>query len=158
MTSNHASAAIFFALQREWGGIPFVVVNDGEVTALAGSMAMNQNRVLGISLGTSQAAGYVDAAGSIRPWLNELAFAPVDYRADAPIDEWSGTVDAVCSFSRSRRSRGSSISARIELPSGMPFAEQLVEVQRLMNQGDRGARVHFRDHRCLLRLRPCALR
>ena len=127
---------IFFALQREWGGIPFVVVNDGEVTALAGSMAMNQNRVLGISLGTSQAAGYVDAAGSIRPWLNELAFAPVDYRANAPIDEWSGDRGCGVQFFSQQAVARLVRPARIELPSGMPFAEQLVEVQRLMTQGD----------------------
>ena len=36
---------IFFDLQKEWGGIPFEVVNDGEVTALAGSMSLNDNSV-----------------------------------------------------------------------------------------------------------------
>ena len=71
---------IFFDLQREWNGIPFEVANDGEVTALAASMSFGENRVLGISMGTSVAAGYVTADGGITPWLNELAFAPIDYR------------------------------------------------------------------------------
>ena len=36
-------------------------------------------------MGTSVAGGYVTLDGSITPWLNELAFAPVDYRKrDAP--------------------------------------------------------------------------
>ena len=36
--SSSASAGMFRELQAAWNGIPFVVVNDGEVTALAGSM------------------------------------------------------------------------------------------------------------------------
>jgi len=134
---------IFFDLQKEWGGIPFEVVNDGEVTALAGSMAMNDNAVLGISLGTSLAAGYVDPDGHIRPWLNELAFAPVDYRENAPADEWSG--DAGCGvqyFSQQGVARLAPL-AGIELPAEMPFAEQLVEVQKLMAEGDPKARAIY---------------
>lgn len=134
---------IFFDLQKEWGGIPFEVVNDGEVTALAGSMSMNDNAVLGISLGTSLAAGYVDPEGHIRPWLNELAFAPVDYRENAPTDEWSG--DAGCGvqyFSQQGVARLAPL-AGIQLPVEMPFAEQLVEIQRLMAEGDPGARAIY---------------
>ena len=134
---------IFFDLQKEWGGIPFEVVNDGEVTALAGSMSMNDNAVLGISLGTSLAAGYVDPDGHIRPWLNELAFAPVDYRENAPADEWSG--DAGCGvqyFSQQGVARLVPL-AGIALPAEMPFAEQLVEVQKLMAAGDARARAIY---------------
>ncbi len=131
---------LFFDLREKWGGVPFEVVNDGEVTALAGSMAMNENRVLGISLGTSQAAGYVDASGSIRPWLNELAFAPIDYRDDGPRDEWSG--DRGCGvqfFSQQGVARLAPL-AGLEFPAEMKFPERLVEVQELMKQGDERAR------------------
>lgn len=134
---------LFFDLQKEWGGVPFEVVNDGEVTALAGSMAMNENRVLGISLGTSQAVGYVDANGSIRPWLNELAFAPIDYRENGPVDEWSG--DAGCGvqfFSQQGVARLAPL-AGITLPEDMKFAERLVEVQELMAKGDPRAQLVY---------------
>ena len=80
---------LFLEIAKDWK-VPFEVVNDGEVTALAGSMEMNANSVLGISMGTSVAGGYVNPEGNITDWLNELAFVPVDYRADAPADEWSG--------------------------------------------------------------------
>ena len=70
---------IFARLAKDWCNIPFTVVNDGEVAALAGSMSLNQNAVLGLSMGTSQAAGYVTPEGNITDWLNELAFAPIDY-------------------------------------------------------------------------------
>jgi predicted NBD/HSP70 family sugar kinase len=130
---------IFFDLQKEWGGIPFEVANDGEVTALAGSMSLGENCVLGISMGTSVAGGYVTADGSITPWLNELAFAPVDYRDDAPVDEWSGdrgcAVQYFCQQGVARLAK----LAGLNFPQEMKFAEQLVEVQKLMAAGDKKA-------------------
>ena len=130
---------MFFELKERWNGIPFEVVNDGEVTALAGSMSLNQNAVLGVAMGTSEAAGYVDPNGSIRPWLNELAFAPVDYRENGPKDEWSG--DEGCGvqfFSQQGVARLAKV-AGFEF-GGMPFPEQLVEVQKAVKAGDERAR------------------
>ncbi|MBI9021003.1 MAG: ROK family protein, partial [Verrucomicrobia bacterium] len=130
---------IFKRLKEAWGGIPFDVVNDGEVTALAGAMSLNDNAVLGISMGTSLAAGYVTPEGNITSWLNELAFVPVDYRENGPVDEWSG--DAGCGvqfFSQQGVARLAPL-AGIEFPAGTPFAEQLIEVQRLMAEGDERA-------------------
>jgi len=75
---------------RDEMGVPLEVINDGDVTALAGSMSLEDNAVLGVAMGSSQAVGYVDRAGSVTGWLNELAFAPVDFQPDAPVDEWSG--------------------------------------------------------------------
>ncbi len=127
---------IFHRLKEEWGNVPFEVANDGEVTALAGSMSLNANAVLGIAMGTSQAVGYCDPDGFITSGLNELAFAPVDYRECAPVDEWSG--DAGCGvqyFSQQAVARLAP-TAGIELPADMPFAEQLVTVQELMDDGD----------------------
>src|SRR5205085_5316457 len=65
---------LFLELQTAWNNVPFEVVNDGEVTALAGSMSLNKNAVLGIALGTSLAGGYVTPEGHITSWLYELAF------------------------------------------------------------------------------------
>jgi predicted NBD/HSP70 family sugar kinase len=90
---------MFLDLGRTWN-VPFDVVNDGDVTALLGSMSMHEGGVLGIALGTSTAGGYVTAEGRITPWLNEIAFIPVDYRPDAPRDEWSGDSDAASSTSQ----------------------------------------------------------
>src|SRR5207244_7325309 len=80
---------LFTELKQAWNNIPFDVVNDGEVTALAGSMAIGQNAVLGIALGSSQAGGYVTPEGNITSWLNELAFVRLDYNPSAPVDGWS---------------------------------------------------------------------
>ncbi len=76
--------------KNEFGDVPLVVANDGDVTALAGAMELNDNEVLGIAMGTSEAAGYVDEDGNLKGWLNELAFAPVDGNKEAIADEWSG--------------------------------------------------------------------
>ena len=132
--------SIFFDLQREWGGVPFEVANDGEVTALAASMSFGENRVLGISMGTSVAAGYVTADGGITPWLNELAFAPVDYRYDAPLDEWSGDRGCAVQYFCQQGVARLAPLAGLVFPKEMKFAEQLVEVQELMAAGDDRAR------------------
>ncbi len=131
---------IFFDLQREWGGVPFEVANDGEVTALAASMSFGENRVLGVSMGTSVAAGYVTADGSITPWLNELAFAPCDYRGDGPVDEWSGDRGCGVQFFCQQGVARLAPAAGLIFPSEMKFAERLVEVQHLMAAGDARAR------------------
>jgi predicted NBD/HSP70 family sugar kinase len=134
---------LFFTLQKRWGGVPFEVANDGEVAALAGSMALGDNSVIGISMGTSQAGGYVRPGGDITPWLNELAFAPVDYRPDAPSDEWSGDVGCgVQYFSQQAVSRLAD-KAGFGLDEAMPAPERLVAVQEAMAKGDpRAERVY----------------
>jgi predicted NBD/HSP70 family sugar kinase len=131
---------LFRALQQWWGGVPFEVVNDGEVTALAGSMSLRSNAVLGISLGTSTAAGYVTPDGNITPWLNELAFVPVDYRPGAPADEWSGDPGVGAQYFSQQAVSRLLPSAGIALPPEMPMADRLVEVQALMAKGDPRAR------------------
>ena len=131
---------IFFDLQRDWNGIPFEVANDGEVTALAASMSFGENRVLGVSMGTSVASGYVTADGSITPWLNELAFAPTDYRPNGPVDEWSGDRGCAVQFFCQQGVARLAPLAGLTFPPEMKFAEQLVEVQALMAAGDARAR------------------
>jgi predicted NBD/HSP70 family sugar kinase len=131
---------IFHALKAWWGNVPFEVVNDGEVTALAGSMSMKANAVLGYSMGTSVAAGYVTPDGNITPWLNELAFVPVDYRDGAPADEWSGDIGCGVQYFSQQAVNRLLPAAGIEVPAEMPVAERLVEVQKLMAQGDSRAR------------------
>ncbi len=134
---------IFFDLQKEWGGVPFEVANDGEVTALAGSMSFGENGVLGVSMGTSVAGGYVTMDGSITPWLNELAFAPVDYRGDAPIDEWSGDVGCAVQYFCQQGVARLAPRAGLDFPAEMKFADRLVHVQHLMEDGDARARLIY---------------
>jgi predicted NBD/HSP70 family sugar kinase len=131
---------LFFELQTAWGGIPFDVVNDGEVTALAGSMALNDNAVLGIAMGSSLAAGFVTPRGNITSWLNELAFVPVDYRQDAPADEWSGDRGVGVQYFSQQAVGRLLAPAGIGLPADMPLAVKLEQVQKLGAAGDPRAR------------------
>jgi len=127
---------LFREVRKAWGDVPLEVVNDGEVTALAASMSLGVNSVLGISLGTSTAGGYVNAEGNITSWINELAFVPVDYRANAPRDEWSGDYGcAVQYFSQQAVGRLLPL-AGIAAPADLALPEKLKLVQQLMTAGD----------------------
>ncbi|MEI6793670.1 MAG: ROK family protein [Verrucomicrobiota bacterium] len=126
---------IFLDLAKSYA-VPFEVLNDGDVTALAGSMSLGRNAVLGVAMGTSVAAGYVDTAGNLTNWLSELAFVPVDYRREGPADEWSGDRGcAVQYFSQQGVGRLLPL-AGIALPVSMRLPEQLEELQKLQLAGD----------------------
>jgi predicted NBD/HSP70 family sugar kinase len=130
---------MFLEIRKLWNNVPFEVINDGEVTALAASMSLGKNRVLGISLGTSTAGGYVNADGNITSWINELAFVPLDYRPEAPKDEWSG--DGGCNVQYfSQQCVGRLLpAAGIQTDPGLPLPERLKVVQKLMLAGDERA-------------------
>lgn len=131
---------LFHELKAAWGGVPLEVANDGEVTALAGSMSLGKNAVLGVAMGTSTAAGYVTRDGGITSWLNELAFAPVDLRADAPVDEWSGDRGCGVQFFSQQGVARLMPAAGIAAEAGLPLPERLKHVQALMATGDVRAR------------------
>jgi predicted NBD/HSP70 family sugar kinase len=111
------------------------VVNDGEVTALAGSMSLGENPVLGIALGSSEAAGYVNRDGNITGWINELAFAPVDYRSNGPADEWSRDCCGAQYFSQQATNRVAT-SGGMKFPDEMGLPERLVSLQKKIDAGD----------------------
>ena len=127
---------IFLMAGREIGNVPVVVCNDGDVTALAGAMGMNTNNVLGIAMGTSEAAGYVDSKGYITGWLNELAFAPVDASPHAMEDEWSGDIGCGVKYFSQDSIIKLALSAHIELDCARTAAEKLKVVQELLEKGD----------------------
>ena len=135
---------LFHELKTEWNDIPFEMANDGDVTAMAGAMAINDSAVLGVSMGTSLAGGYIDTSGSVTGWINELAFVPVDYREGVATDEWSG--DDGCGvqyFSQQGVGRLLPLSG-IEVSEGLGLPEKLEVVQEKMAQGDERAAAIYR--------------
>ncbi len=124
---------------RDEMNVPLEVINDGDVTALAGSMSLEDNGILGIAMGSSQAAGYVDMHGRIMGWLNELAFAPIDYNPAAPTDEWSG--DTGCGGQYLSQQCVFRLAPRvgIEIPGDILDAEKLIFVQQKLEAGDESA-------------------
>ena len=125
--------------------VPLEVANDGDVTALAGAMSLNKNKILGIAMGTSEAAGYVDAEGNITGWLNELAFAPVDLQTDAMVDEWSG--DKGCGVKYFSQDGVIKLAPRagLTLDESLSPAEKLKAVQLELNMGNENVRDIYRS-------------
>lgn len=131
---------MYIDVAKEIGeNIPIEVANDGDVTALAGAMDLEDNAVLGIAMGTSEAGGYVDAQGNITGWLNELAFVPVDFYEGAMVDEWSGDYGCGVKYFSQDAVIKLAPAAGIELDESLSPAEKLKVVQGLMKDGDQRA-------------------
>lgn len=138
-------------LEKELGmEIPLIVANDGDVTALAGAMSLEENNVLGIAMGTSEAVGFVNKEGNITGWLNELAFAPVDLQPGAPVDEWSLDFGVGCKyFSQDAVIRLAAV-AGIDLTGVSALGDKLKKVQELMQEGRPEAAAIYRSMGCYL--------
>ncbi|MDY3280836.1 ROK family protein [Dysosmobacter sp.] len=147
------SASLFLAVPRElqeqkvrdiyiraitdtFGDVPYSVINDGDVSALAGAMSLDDTSVLGIAMGTSEAVGFVDEQGRVTGWLNELAFVPVDAAPDAMRDEWSGDIGCGVKYFSQDSVIKLAPRAGIELEESLSPAEKLKVVQKLMAEDD----------------------
>jgi hypothetical protein len=147
------AAAVFKRIQKEWK-VPMVVMNDGDVTALAGALSLKKKGMLGIAMGSSEAAGYMDPKGHILGWLNELAFAPVDHNPKAPADEWSGDGGVfLATGGQQAAARREDHAARRDGSARAPGRGAEVDGRRRRARG-----THLRDHRRLLGLHDSALR
>lgn len=134
----HKVRNLFLRIRDEMG-VPLEVINDGDVTALAGAMSLEDTGVLGIAMGSSEAGGYVNLEGSINPWLSELAFAPVDYQPNAPVDEWSGDRGVGSMYFSQQCVFRLAPKAGIEIPTNITDAEKLKLVQEKLEAGHEGA-------------------
>ncbi|MBN1567748.1 MAG: ROK family protein [Acidobacteria bacterium] len=132
----------FLRIRDEWG-VPLEAANDGDVTALAGAMSIKANGMLGIAMGSSEAAGYINPQGFMTGWLSELAFAPVDYNASAALDEWSGDYGVGGLYFSQQAVNKLLPASGIRLPEELDLPERLKEVQSLMAGGDpRAAKIY----------------
>ncbi len=127
---------LFGELRRAWGDIPFAVLNDGEVTALAGAMLFGVGSLLGVAMGSSQAGGYVTADGRLTDWLNELAFIPLDLAPAAPVDEWSGDRGCGAQYLSQQAVARLLEPAHIGTDPDASLPQRLIGVQELMEAGD----------------------
>lgn len=135
-----AIRSMFLRIRDEFG-VPLEVINDGDVTALAGAMSLDDDGVLGIAMGSSEAVGYVNLHGAVTGWLNELAFAPVDYNPTAPVDEWSGDRGVGSQYFSQQCVFRLAPQVGIALPDGpgVTKAEKLKHVQGFLEAGHEGA-------------------
>jgi len=126
-------------------GAPLEVANDGDVTALAGAMDLNDNCVLGIAMGTSEAVGYINNKGLLNGWLSEVAFVPVDFSEDAMVDEWSGDYGCGVKYFSQDGVIKLAENAGHKFPEDASPAEKLKEIQKLMLNGDPMAKQIYED-------------
>ena len=127
------------------GNVPIVVANDGDVTALAGAMSLHTGRIMGLAMGTSEAVGYVDGAGCVSGWFNELAFAPVDLNDHAARDAWSGDSGVGSQYFSQDAVIRLAAAAGIPLDEGLTPAEKLAAVQQRAERGEEPTLTVFRD-------------
>ena len=133
------------AITDTFGDVPYVVANDGDVSALAGAMSLEENNILGIAMGTSEAVGYVDENGNITGWLNELAFAPVDVNPGAMEDEWSGDIGCGVKYFSQDGVIKLAPAAGINLSPDLAPAQKLKEIQKIMEQPNSPAEAIYRS-------------
>ena len=120
--------------------MPVEVANDGDVTALAGAMSLGVKAILGVAMGSSEAAGFLDRRGRLTGRLTELAFAPVDLNPAAPADEWSGDGGVGALYFSQQAVNKLALMAGIVFPDAQPLPERLKEIQSRMARGDDTAR------------------
>ena len=131
---------IYIRAAREIGDVPLEVANDGDVTALAGALDLQDNNGLGIAMGTSEAVGYINKEGNLNGWLSELAFVPVDFNKNSMVDEWSGDYGCGVKYFSQDSVIKLAAAAGIELDQNATPAEKLKVVQKLMSEGDSRAK------------------
>jgi predicted NBD/HSP70 family sugar kinase len=129
---------LFLRLKEAWK-VPLEVINDGDVTALAGGMSTGRTGILGIALGSSEAAGFLDVQGRITSWLNELAFACVDANPQAGTDDWSGNPGAGAAYFSQQALQRLAPAAGLAFPPSMSLPERLKVAQERVSAGDGAA-------------------
>ena len=140
---NKKIKTIYKDIASIYGNIPLVVANDGDVASLAGAIELNDTEVLGIAMGTSEAAGYINTDGGINGWLNELAFVPVDFSSEAMIDEWS--LDYGCGVKYFSQDGVIKLANNAGLHLCGTPAEKLLQVQEMCEKNDEIALQIFKD-------------
>ena len=126
---------MFLRLGQEWQ-VPIEVANDGDVTSLAGLMSLGKKGILGVAMGSSEAAGFIDRKGCLTGRLSELAFAPVDLHPAAPADEWSGDAGVGAMYFSQQAVNHLALKKGLRFPAKMALPERLKRVQERMLDGD----------------------
>ena len=132
--SKYAVAQNLFARVEEEWQCPFEVFNDGDVTALAGAITMKRTGILGVAMGSSEAAGYINPKGALTGRISELAFAPVDLNPNAGVCEWSGDAGVGAMYFSQQAVNYLACRFGMKFPKTMKLPERLKVVQAAMEK------------------------
>ena len=102
-------------------------------------MSLGVNAILGVAMGSSEAAGYIDRQGRLTGRLTEFAFVPVDFNPAVMADEWSGDRGVGSLYFSQQAVNKLTPAAGLAFPAGMPLPERLKAVQERMGAGDERA-------------------
>ncbi len=135
-------APLFSSIEQTFG-VPLVMLNDGEVNALAASLALGAHSLFAIGMLSNQSVGYIDDKRRITGWLNELAFAPLDANPAAAMDAWSGDKGVGGSYLSLCAVRRLLPTAGLTYPATMPADELMGALRHEIESGHEGARMLF---------------
>ncbi len=125
---------VFVNLMKEhFPSIPFQVQNDGDVSALGASALYHKNKVLGLSLGTSLAGGYVKDS-SLNGWINELSKVPIDVSKKARKHCVLGMEGAASEYLSQKGIVFLLEKNGLSLEGDLPH--KLLQIQKLAEEGD----------------------
>lgn len=114
---------LIYDIIKDMGINRISICNDGDAAAAAAYVLNGKKNVLGLSMGSSLAGGYIDKNGCFTDYISELAFVPVDLNANAPIDPWSGDkgtgVDYFSAQAVARYAKSAGITFEEELNDGL---------------------------------------
>lgn len=111
----------------------FSLINDGDASALGASFLYEKDSVLGLSLGTSLAGGYVKN-GFLYPYLNELSKVPVNFSSFAKRHYQLGIKGSASEYLSQKGIIALTEESGVELKGTLP--EKLLMVQVLAEQGN----------------------
>lgn len=120
-------------ISEHFADIPYSVFNDGDVSAIGASLYFKKSNVLGLSLGTSLAGGFIKG-GNLFNWLNELSKVPLNYSPDAR-KHYSLDISGAAGEYLSQKGIISLVEEDGIKLSGT-LANKLKEIQRLAEEGN----------------------
>lgn len=142
---RHEILSVFERVSAALGGVPYRVVNDGEISSLCALGSSRRHSILGLTLGTSLGCGYVDAGGRLTEQINELAFVPHDLSANACMDEWSGDRGVGVGYLSQDAAIKLAERAQIPMNPSCTPSEKFRRITSLLREGDPRAQRIFED-------------
>ena len=136
--SNDRVQKIYSNLAKEFNNVKCIVNNDGDITALTLARNSNDIGILGISMGTSEGAGYITRENCISGWLNELSSVSIDYNKNAEMD-WTYSQGCGGKYFSQQAVIRLAKKANIGFESGLTDAEKLEKVQELIEKNNEKA-------------------
>ncbi len=127
---------LVFNIIKDMGINKISVCNDGDAAAAAAFVLNGKKNVLGLSMGSSLAGGYIDKNGCFTDYISELAFVPVDINDGAPIDPWSGDKGTGVDYFSSQAVARYAKLCGLEFEEGLSDAQITSRVNDLLKTGN----------------------